>query len=71
MHSVILDVLCQENDELFPGQDTEVLKQCVHHGWKIIHGSIEREELNDNVMTIEAQLLFRGNVTLHFLISQA
>jgi hypothetical protein len=41
----VLDILHQENDEFLTGQDTRVLKQCIHCSWKIIHGGIRREEL--------------------------
>jgi hypothetical protein len=63
----ILNVLHKENDELFPRQDTEVLKQCICHGWEILHGGVWREELNNNVETIKTWHLFHGNITLHFL----
>ncbi len=64
----VLNVLHKEKDELFSRWDTEVLKQCIHHGWEIMHGGIWREELNNDVKTIETWRFFRANVTLHFLI---
>jgi hypothetical protein len=65
----VLNVLCKENDELFPRRDTEVLKQCICHGWEIMHGSIWREELNNDVETrnMAPLPLHQCNITLHFL----
>jgi hypothetical protein len=63
----VLNIL-RGNDELLPRRDTEVLKQCIRRGWKIMHGDVGREELNDDVETIETRRLFPGNVTLRFLI---